>query len=557
MLTLNERLGKVNKILGISAMHDSSICILENGKILNFLKEERVSKIKRDMYPVKSFFEIDLKEDLVDVAYSAPSKDDTTYPMMKTIIEKNFNIDQTVDYSDEHHLVHANLAFYNSGFSQALVFVIDRNGSVLGNSLRESESVYLASYPNNFKPLCKNFWVYDNYGHEHVNFLKGGDADCDFNAKSMFGIVKVYESATTLIGQSALENGKTMGLSAYGNKDKDYPKLFTDGFIPLDYHFGHEYAYGTRATNYTKLKDKSTKNVNINNHQEYSDHAWNVQKETQEAVASMINMYVEKTGVKNVCITGGYGLNVVANHYYITQFPEVNFFFEPLADDSGNSIGAAMKYYRDTTLDCSINKLEHTFFNGKNYPLDNIKGLDVSVQDVAKLISNGKSVAIYNGLSEAGPRALGNRSILFDCRDKDAKEKVNKIKKREWYRPFAAMVLEEESNQYFEMGRIKKSEFMTISFPVKDAAIKKIPGVVHVDNTCRIQTVDSSNPIIFNLLNEFKKITNIGILLNTSFNLAGMPLVEKPEDAFYTLRNSELDYVWFPEICKLISKADI
>jgi carbamoyltransferase len=98
---------------------------------------------------------------------------------------------------------------------------------------------------------------------------------------------------------------------------------------------------------------------------------------------------------------------------------------------------------------------------------------------------------------------------------------------------------------------------MTISFPVKENAINKIPGVVHVDSTCRIQTVNDTNPIMFNLLNEFKKITNMGILLNTSFNLAGKPLVETPEDAFYTLKNSPLDYIWFPEISKLVSKNDI
>ena len=538
-------------------MHDSSICLFENGKIVNFFKEERFSKIKRDQFPIKSFFEINLKEESVDYAYSTPTQEPNVYNIIKKLALKNFNIAREFDYSNEHHLIHANLAFYDSGFDQALVFVIDRNGSVWGNSLRESESVYLASYPNNFKTLCKNFWIFENSGHEFVDLLKNDNPDCDFNAKSMFGIVKVYETATTLIRQDPLENGKTMGLSAYGNKNKNYPKLFNKDSIPIDYNFGHEFFSDMRVANYLNLKHKSTKEINTNNYQEYADYAWNVQKETQEAVASMINMYVEKTGVKNVCITGGYGLNVVANHYYITQFPEINFFFEPLADDSGNSIGAAMKCYRDTTLDSTINKLEHTFFNGKNYLLDNVNGLDVSISDVAKLISNGKSVAVYNGLAEAGPRALGNRSILFDCRDKDAKEKVNRIKKREWYRPFAAMVLEEESIEYFEMGRIKKSEFMTISFSVKDDAIKKIPGVVHIDNTCRIQTVDKSNPIIFNLLNEFKKITNMGILLNTSFNLAGKPLVETPEDAFYTLKNSELDYVWFPEISKLVSKKDV
>jgi carbamoyltransferase len=547
----------MNKILGISETHDSSICIFENGKIINFLKEERFSKIKRDMYPIKSLFEINLKEEPMDIAFSTPTRNNDLYHITKKIVAKNFKIDKEFDYSDEHHLVHANLAFYDSGFDKALVFVIDRNGSIWGNCVRESESVYLASYPNNFKTICKNFWIYENSAHEYINNLKKHDPDCDFNAKSMFGIVKVYESATTLIKQNALENGKTMGLSAYGNKNKDYEKLFVDGFTPLDYNFGHEFFEGLRAANSLKLQNKSTKDITAKNYKEYANYAWHVQKETQEAVASMINMYVEKTGIKNVCITGGYALNVVANHYYITQFPEINFFFEPLADDSGNSIGAAMKCYRDSTLDNTVYKLEHTFFNGKEYSLNNIKGIDVSISDVAKLISKGKSVAVYNGLAEAGPRALGNRSILFDCRDKDAKEKVNKIKNREWYRPFAAMVLENESNEYFEMGKIKKSEFMTISFPVKENAINKIPGVVHVDNTCRIQTVDDTNPVMFNLLNEFKKITNMGVLLNTSFNLAGKPLVETPEDAFYTLKNSPLDYIWFPEISKLVSKKDI
>lgn len=546
----------MNKILGLSVAHDSSICIFENGKVVNFFKEERITKKKRDGDPVRSFYEVESEEEL-EFAYSAPSQDDACYETLKMLAEKKLKIKNEFDYSNDHHLIHANLAFYDSGFKEALVFVIDRNGSIWGNSTRESESVYLASYPNNFKTICKNFWIFNSNAHEYISFLKKTDPDCDFTAKSMFGIVKVYETATTLIKQHALENGKTMGLSAYGNKNKTYPQLFIDGFIPVDHYFGHEPLDGVFSANYLELENKSIKNITNKNYQEYADYAWNVQRQTQEAVASMINKYVQKTGIKNVCITGGYGLNVVANHYYITQFPDVNFFFEPLADDTGNSIGAAMKCYRDSTLDNTIYKLEHTFFNGKKYSLDNIKGIDVSVSDVAKLISKGKSVAVYNGLAEAGPRALGNRSILFDCRDKDAKEKVNKIKNREWYRPFAAMVLEDESNKYFEMGRIKKSEFMTISFPVKENTINKIPGVVHVDNTCRIQTVDDTNLIMFNLLNEFKKITNMGILLNTSFNLAGKPLVETPEDAFYTLKNSPLDYIWFPEISKLVSKKDI
>jgi carbamoyltransferase len=374
----------------------------------------------------------------------------------------------------------------------------------------------------------------------------------------MYGIVKTYESATSLINQHALENGKIMGLSAYGDKTINFHDLFINKTIPNDYYFSHDNIAGFEDAVISKdLHKISTHNLTYDNHKAYADYAWQVQKQTQEAVAALISKYTQKTGIKNVCITGGYGLNVVANHYYITQFPEINFFFEPLADDSGNSLGAAMKMYRDITLDKTIKPLKHTFVNGKKHDLNNRLGKDVEIKDIALLISNGKSVAVYNGLAESGPRSLGNRSILFDPRDIDAKNKVNKIKKREWYRPFAGMVLEKDADKYFNMGKIKQSEFMTISFPVREYAKNIIPGIIHVDDTCRIQTVNETNIIIYNLLEEFKKITGIGVILNTSFNLAGKPLVETPENAFETLKNSELDYIWFPEISKIVSKDDL
>jgi carbamoyltransferase len=216
-----------------------------------------------------------------------------------------------------------------------------------------------------------------------------------------------------------------------------------------------------------------------------------------------------------------------------------------------------MKMYRDKTFDMTINKLEHTFFSGLSYDIRGIQGDKVTVADVAYLLASGKSVAVYNGLSEAGPRALGNRSILFDPRDPDAKYKVNQIKKREWYRPFAGMVLEDDAKLYFNMGKVDKSEFMTISFPVTEKGKSLVPGVVHVDDTCRIQTINNNNPVMFDLLSEFKNITGLGVLLNTSFNLAGKPLVETPSDAFDTLKNSTLDYVWFPETSKIVSRNSI
>jgi carbamoyltransferase len=169
-------------------------------------------------------------------------------------------------------------------------------------------------------------------------------------------------------------------------------------------------------------------------------------------------------------------MNVVANHYYLQRFPNVEFYFEPNADDGALPIGAAMLYYHALTKDKTIRPLKTTSFHGVPYDISSYKEQTKSVEDVAKIIYQDKSVAVYTGLAEAGQRALGNRSILFNALNPDAKDLVNKIKNREWYRPFAAMVLEEDASIYFDMGRIKSSPFMTICFPVRPEYVKIIPG---------------------------------------------------------------------------------
>jgi carbamoyltransferase len=281
--------------------------------------------------------------------------------------------------------------------------------------------------------------------------------------------------------------------------------------------------------------------------QNYKDHAnfaYQVQKQTQNAIAELIKKFVTKTKIKNVCITGGYGLNVVSNAFYQKVFPDINFYFEPLSDDSGNSIGVSLLKHRSLTGDSSINKLRTTFFHGFEYQVGD--GKEVSIQDVVDHLIDQKSVATFYKKSEGGPRSLGHRSILFDARNKNAKDIINRIKKREWYRPFAAVCLIEDARMFFEMETIKESPFMTISFKSKDNAKETIPGFLHVDGTCRIQTIDETN-VLYPLLKKFKEKTGVGVLLNTSFNLAGEPLVETPEDARMTFTNSDLNFVWFPE----------
>ena len=516
------------KILSVSPFHDASICVLNDGLIEFFSKEERLTGIKKDYHPFLSL-EHALKYGPFDYAVIAsPDHTDPAIHFWKVLLSKKLNLsfDNIIDLSHEHHLQHASLAFYNSGFKTASVIVVDRNGSVFDNCIRESETIFDCDY-NNFKTMYKCFWKYNDVLNDTVNKIRQIFKSASINGEH--GIVKIYESATTLIGQHALENGKVMGLSAYGTSEK-YEDIKNEDLTHIN---------GKLPNQSIRKKDINnvTKEITKENFKYYADYSYRVQKQTEKMVKNLIKKCLHK----NICITGGYGLNVVANARFIKDFPDKNFYFEPLADDTGNSIGGAIFIYRQKTNDTTIHKLKDTFFNFKKEET-NFKGEKVTTNDVAKLLKQGKGVAVYNGLSEAGPRALGNRSILFDCRNPKAKDIVNDIKKREWYRPFAASVLEEDASQYFDIT--VNSPFMTINF---DVISKDIPGVTHVDNTCRAQTVNKSIPHFYDLLTEFKNLTGHGILLNTSFNLAGYPLVESLEQAQYVLNNSSLDYIWLPD----------
>jgi carbamoyltransferase len=342
-----------------------------------------------------------------------------------------------------------------------------------------------------------------------------------------------------------------MGLSSYGEKIKDFPRFFTTKTGAVDDDLFHPCLPSGGQTTYKPYENKITRKVTEENYKFYADYAYEIQTQTQVAVGNLIENAIETTGINQVCIVGGYGMNVVANNYYLQRFPNVEFYFEPLSDDSGVTIGAAKVFYHQKTQDKTIRPLKTTSFHGVNYNISNYKGKNTLIKDVANLLIQDKSVAVYTGLAEAGQRALGNRSILFNALNPDAKDLVNEIKKREWYRPFACIVLEEDANVYFDMGKIKLSPFMTICFPVRPEYVKIIPGVTHIDNTCRIQTVSKKDKYLYELLQEFKTLSGHGILLNTSFNLAGEPLVETPEDAFNTLNNSCLDYLWFEETQQL------
>jgi carbamoyltransferase len=558
------------KILGLSPFHDSSATLINDGVIQKYYKEERLNREKRSSFPEASLKKcLDEVDQLDAFAYSAaahkiifPSREENFqqfFDLWKSKVQNIVKVSEIIDMSRMHHYQHAASSFYASGFEDAAVVVVDGRGSYFG-TIAETETIFYASYPDNFIPVYKAYEKTFSFKDVDVDIERKRLPDCEIKVSSNLGITHLYCTATHLINQSFLENGKTMGLSAYGDKTIDYESLLLHGealvdpknFIDLEIDSSVDSIF---PITYHKDHVGLQNNVTIDNYQMYANYALHVQIETEKALEILINKAIEKTGSKNVCLAGGYGLNVVNNYSLINKFPQVKFFFDPMSDDSGASIGGAMLSYRNLTKDKKIYPIKNNFIHGVDHDLSKISGTDINIERIAELLLENKIVAMYYGLAEGGPRALGNRSILFNPTVSNGKEIVNKVKKREWYRPFAASMLEEEADRYFEYVDNIGYEYMTINAMAKDVARKELTAVVHEDGSCRIHIVKDNSHPLFKLLTSFKEITGIGVLLNTSFNLAGDPLIETPQEAIGTWKISDIDCLWFPKIQTALIKT--
>jgi carbamoyltransferase len=525
-------------IVSASRGHNAAMTVLKNGEVTLHLEEERVSRFKHDAIPLTLLSEIhnytDKINDLILCGFTPQNnpewwRSNSYDELVKKIMSKNKNPTnyQLHDWIDNHHMCHAYHAFYNSGFEKALCVVVDGQGSFkdIKSSTNEIDSIFYVEYPDKIELLYNKTSPTDKWS-----------------------VGMKYSSISREMGFGLLEGpGKIMGLSSYGKQNFSIPNMNDDS--------NYELRNSDKIVPFVKTEIMK----NNRSFSENADYAYNLQKQTQEEVLNLLLKALTLKDCKNLCLSGGYGYNCVANYFYLDHLPEdVNFYVEPVSGDAGISMGATKKLWHKTTRDKTIRK-QKTLYYGTipKYDFDLNEGetcVDASDSDIIELIKNKNIVSLFQGRSECGPRALGNRSILFDPRVVNGKDIVNSIKRRENFRPFAASVLQEKAHEWFDMKRLKESPFMMYAVNVLSDKIHKIPAVTHVDNTCRVQTVsEDQNQNYYNLINEFYKQTGVPMLLNTSFNLAGEPLVETVLDALTTLRLSDIEYLYLPDIGKLIT----
>lgn len=565
-------------LLGINIGHNGATALYKDSELIFYIEEERLSRTKYDGNPFLGMEKAYEYTDHIDFlilcgtsnAHFQPlpwsGEDAYTCYARKKQPGKQF---ETVMLADDHHLTHAATAFYNSGFDDAIAIVVDGAGSgysvpdftQLKTETWEVETIWTATYPANFVKLVAN------YGTNLVDSFNIQDDDCLVEISDAHGITKSYEAVTQYLGFHPIEAGKTMGLAPYG-KPNDTIKIH-DGnynnrsFIKPKFPAGNV----IRCDLWPELKQNEgdvswhTDPDLIDDYRK--DLAYAVQKSAEERVIALIKRAIKLTGKKKVVMAGGFGLNCVANYEFLKHFPDVEFYHEPVSHDGGNAMGACQYVYRKVTKDNAKAPLQSLYLGpdrSKDYADQDFDGFDVvdsNSSDIAKLIAEGNIVCLYQGRSEAGPRALGNRSILFDPTIENGKDIVNEVKRREWFRPFAGSCLAEHAHEWFDFAGRKDSPNMMYAVDVLVEKRSTIPAITHVDGTCRIQTVTrEQNPHYYDLISEFNKIKNVPILFNTSFNLAGDPLVEKLSEGLDTLRNSAIKYLWLPDIQKLLIKKD-
>jgi carbamoyltransferase len=566
--------------LGISCYyHDSAAALLENGKVIAAVEEERFSRKKFDDGFPKMAIDWCLKEtnikpeqldsiafydkpvlkferlldNYIAVAPRGLNSFLDTIPKwihrrlwIKDDLRKHLKGFKGKIIFPEHHLSHAAYTFFTSPFSEAAILTVDGVGE----------------------------WTTTSFGSAHNTEIK---LTHDIRWPHSLGLF--YSSFTYFLGFQVNEGEyKLMGLSSYG-KPRFYDLILdelidvkSDGSIHLNMKY-FSFTYGKVMTNkkFSELFEILPRKEDSRTEQIHYDIGASVQRVLEDIMLKMTNHVYGQTGLKYLCLGGGVALNGVANYRILKEGPFEAIHIPPSPGDAGSAVGCAQYSYfshktnkRIIESKSSIRVVENVYV-GPQYTNDEIKLFLDSKQipylfferqnllvNTAKLISEENIIGWYQGRMEWGPRALGNRSILADPRNSNMKDILNeKIKHREKFRPFAPSILEEYVSEYFDLDI--PSPYMLLVSPVKKP--DKIPAVTHIDGTGRLQTVSREvNPLYYDLIYEFFKITDVPVIINTSMNVRGEPIVNTPEQAYSMLIKTDMDYLVLGNF--LISKRE-
>ncbi len=569
-------------VLGINASHDIACALVKNGELVCAIAEERLNRVKRFSGGVDQdgMTNKHLPQESIQYCLEAGkvNLEDVDLIVVSTCVVVNYatfqtrtltkqeildqlpgNIDSDKVHIVSHHLGHAASAFYPSEFSDAAVIVVDGGGSLFYKT--EGDAKYYEERVSIYAGKEESLNLVQQYSDE-------GPSDGHLANPGHCSLGDFYQSATLFIGFKPGDEGKTMGLAPYGTevlyKDFEAAIEFSDGKLSIKQEFQFNKWFKKDKEYYDGCFGKPT-NFGDPIRQIDKDIAAAAQHALEKVLIKIARKAYEKTKSKNLCLAGGVALNSVANKKILDETPFENIFVQPASGDDGCALGNALLGWSVILQKPRVWCMRNAY-TGRSYSKEEVqqaveqyKGwvevVDTqdAIKETARLISERKIIGWFQGGSEFGPRALGHRSILCDTRFAEMKDILNaRVKYREGFRPFAPAILEEFNSEYFELDC--PSPVMLLIAKVKKPNV--IPAITHIDGTARVQTVNKEdNDVYYGLIEEYYKLTGVPVILNTSFNVAGEPIVETPEDAIRCCLATRIDYLVLGDV--LLKKKDL